>query len=108
VLAFGKVNNGPMPENVFLDQKQGRLELSLEASDPEVVREVNRSKVLVALETAGEAGLERTELEKASGLKKTALLKHISALGATKGDDGRYRLTGKEGHLFDKSADDPT
>ena len=108
VLAFGKVNFGPMPDNIFLDQKKGKLELSLEPSDPEVVGELNRNKVLAALELADEAGLERVELEKASGLKKTSLLKHLTALGAVKGEDGRYRLTAREGTLFERRDDDPT
>ncbi len=79
-LRFPKVNNAEEPSPVWLlRSRTGPLEVT---EAPEKRADRNQGRVLKALIEGAPQGLTSEEIQNRSGLKKTAVSKHLAALGA--------------------------
>jgi hypothetical protein len=96
VLTLAKANHATNadPQEVWLQQAEvGGYEAVEAPPKPQQVGARNREAIRSALTAAGNRGCTREELEEAAGIKKNAVLTHLNALEAVKGEDGRYRLS---------------
>jgi hypothetical protein len=83
-LTAAKVNQGPSPAPVYLDQlESGRLVQIDEPPDPKEVGEANLEDVFKALPPEGEPGVLAVDVEKRTGLAGSTVRKHLRTLQDT-------------------------
>ncbi len=81
-LRFPKVNNAETPKPIYLiPDASGRL---LVTEAPEHKGDRNQGRVLQALVEGGPAGLTNEDIQRRAGLKRSAVSKHLKAIGAVK------------------------